>query len=52
MQGDVFGTLACSVSVDTFGKECLAKDKYLDSVKIPILFTFLVKSRMLDISTN
>ena len=41
LQGDVFGPIECSVSVDTFGKECLAEDKYLylykDSVKIPIL---------------
>ena len=44
LQGDVFGPIECSVSVDTFGKECLAKTKYLylynvykNSVKIPIL---------------
>ena len=40
MQGEVFGPLECSVSVDTFGKECLSKDIYLYSykgVKIPPL---------------
>ena len=41
LQGDVFGPIECSVTVDSFGKECLAEDKYLylykDSVKIPIL---------------
>ena len=29
MQGEVFGPLECSVTVDTIGKECLAKGKYL-----------------------
>ena len=33
MQGEVFGPLECSVSVDTFGKECLAKRKHLYSYK-------------------
>ena len=41
LQGDVFGPIECSVSVDTFGKECLADDKHLylykDKVKVPIL---------------
>ena len=41
LQGDVFGPIECSVSVDTFGKECLTDDKHLylykDKVKIPIL---------------
>ena len=41
LQGDVFGPIECSVSVDTFGKECLEQDKHLylykDEVKIPIL---------------
>ena len=41
LQGDVFSPIECSVSVDTFGKECLAEDKHLysykDKVKIPIL---------------
>ena len=29
MQGDVFGPLFCSVTVDTIGKECLEEKKYL-----------------------
>ena len=29
LQGDVFGPLQCSMSVDTFGKECLGEGKYL-----------------------
>ena len=29
LQGDVFGPIECSVSVDTIGKECLAQDKHL-----------------------
>ena len=41
LQGDVFGPLECSVSVDTLGKECLQDDKHLylykDQVKIPML---------------
>ena len=41
LQGDVFVPIECSVSVDTFGKECLADDKHLylykDKVKVPIL---------------
>ena len=41
LQGDVFGPIECSVSVDTIGKECLTQDKHLylykDSVKVPIL---------------
>ena len=41
LQGDVFGPIECSVTVDTFGKECLEEDKHLylykDCVKIPIL---------------
>ena len=38
MQGDVFGSLMCSKTVDTFGKECLESKKHLylykDSVEI------------------
>ena len=41
MQGEVFGPLCCSVQVDTFGKECVHKRKYLyeykDEVGIPPL---------------
>ena len=41
MQGEVFGPLCCSVQVDTFGKECVHKSKYLyeykDEVGIPPL---------------
>ena len=41
LQGDVFGPIECSVSVDTLGKECLQDDKHLylykDQVKIPML---------------
>ena len=29
LQGEVFGPLACSVTVDTFGKECLEQKKHL-----------------------
>ena len=29
LQGEVFGPLECSVTVDTFGKECLEKEKHL-----------------------
>ena len=29
MQGETFGPLSCSVQVDSFGKECLAKNKHL-----------------------
>ena len=29
LQGDVFGPLQCSVSVDTFGKECMEENKHL-----------------------
>ena len=41
LQGDVFGPLECSVTVDSFGKECLLQDKHLyyykDEVPVPIL---------------
>jgi hypothetical protein len=41
LQGDVFGPIECSVSVDTYGKECLEEDKHLylykDEVAVPIL---------------
>ena len=41
MQGDFWGSPACSVSVDTIGKECLQEHKYLChyrySVPIPPL---------------
>ena len=33
MQGEVFGPLECSISVDTFGKECLEKGEHLYSYK-------------------
>ena len=33
MQGDVFGPIECSVSVDSYGKECLAEGKHLYSYK-------------------
>ena len=33
MQGEVFGPLCCSVQVDTFGKECVHKNKYLYEYK-------------------
>ena len=29
MQGDVFGSLMCSKTVDTFGKECIEEKKHL-----------------------
>ena len=29
LQGEVFGPLECSVTVDTFGKECLEQKKHL-----------------------
>ena len=29
LQGDVFGPIECSVTVDTFTKECLEEDKHL-----------------------
>ena len=41
LQGEVFGPLECSVSIDSFGKECLEKNKYLyqykDEVGVPPL---------------
>ena len=41
MQGEVYGPLCCSVQVDTFGKECMEKNKFLyqykESVGIPPL---------------
>ena len=41
LQGDVFGPLECSVTVDSFGKECLLEDKFLyyykEEVPVPIL---------------
>ena len=41
LQGDVLGPIECSVSVDTFGKECLEDDKHLyyykDKVAVPLL---------------
>ena len=41
MQGEVYGPLFCSVQVDTFGKECINKNKYLykykETVGIPPL---------------
>ena len=33
LQGDVFGPIECSVSVDTYGKECLQDEKHLYSYK-------------------
>ena len=33
LQGDVFGPIECSVSVDTYGKECLAEEIHLYSYK-------------------
>ena len=33
LQGDVFGPIECSVSVDTYGKECLAEEMHLYSYK-------------------
>ena len=33
MQGEVLGPIECSVTVDTIGKECLEKQKYLYSYK-------------------
>ena len=33
MQGEVLGPIECSVTVDTFGKECLNEEKYLYSYK-------------------
>ena len=29
LQGEVFGPLQCSVTVDTFGKECMEEDKFM-----------------------
>ena len=41
LQGDVFGPIECSVTVDTYGKEALAEDKHLyvykGCVKVPPL---------------
>ena len=41
MQGEIFGPLCCSVTVDTFGKECLQNGKnlyyYKGKVGIPPL---------------
>ena len=41
MQGETFGPLCCSVQVDSFGKECLVKNKllyqYKGSVGVPPL---------------
>ena len=41
LQGDVFGPIQCSVTVDSFGKECLKEEKHLyyykDEVPIPLL---------------
>ena len=41
LQGDVFGPIQCSVSVDTYGKECIIEDKHLytykDGVQVPAL---------------
>ena len=41
LQGNVFGPIQCSVSVDSFGKECLEEEKHLyyykEEVPIPIL---------------
>ena len=40
MQGEVFGPLECSSSIDTFGKECLTQNKFLymyKGVKVPPL---------------
>ena len=33
MQGEVFGPLECSISVDSIGKECIARGQYLYSYK-------------------
>ena len=33
MQGEVLGPIECSVTVDTFGKECLKEQKHLYSYK-------------------
>ena len=41
LQGDVLGPIECSVTVDTFGRECMEEDKHLylykDEVQVPIL---------------
>ena len=41
LQGDVWGPIECSVSVDTFGKQCLEEDEHLyyykDKVPVPVL---------------
>ena len=41
LQGDVFGPIECSVTVDSFGKECLLEQEHLyyykDEVPVPIL---------------
>ena len=33
LQGEIFGPLECSVSVDKFGKECLEEQKHLYSYR-------------------
>ena len=33
MQGETLGPIECSVTIDTFGKECLEQQKYLYSYK-------------------
>ena len=39
MQGEIFGPLCCSVTIDTFGKECVEEKKnlyyYKNKVEIP-----------------
>ena len=41
MQGEIFGPLCCSVTIDTFGKECMEEKKnlyyYKQKVAVPPL---------------
>ena len=36
MQGEVYGPLCCSVQVDTFGKDCMQKNKFLYQYKYSV----------------
>ena len=36
LQGEVFGPLQCSVSIDTFGKECMDEEKHLYMYRVVV----------------
>ena len=56
LQGEIFGPLECSDSVDLFGKECLEKQKYLYSyrgmVRIPPWSWWMISSLWSSISSS